>query len=127
MPGPIRLQRIADRIREDISELLLREIRDPRLHGVYVTDVRIDRELRYADIYVSTVDGSQRSHEVLEGLEASSGFIRRILTQNIHLRAFPRLRFHWDDTPQRAEHIERLLREIREKSHQGEGDGSTNL
>ncbi|MEJ5240226.1 MAG: 30S ribosome-binding factor RbfA [Anaerolineales bacterium] len=120
MPSPVRLQRIADRIREDLSELLLHEIRDPRLRGVYVTDVRVDRELSYADIYVSTVDASPRREEVLAGLEASSGFIRHVLTQNIHLRTFPRLRFHWDETPQRAEHIEALLRQIREKSQQDE-------
>ncbi len=124
MPSPVRLQRIADRIREDISELLLHEIRDPRLRGVYVTDVRLDRELHYADIYVSTVDASQRREEVLAGLEASSGFIRHVLTQNIHLRTFPRLRFHWDDTLERAEHIETLLRQIREKS-QSDDRGST--
>lgn len=115
MPGTVRLQRIAERIREEISELLLREIRDPRLRGVYVTDVRIDRELAYADIYVSTVDGSARTQEVLEGLEASRGFIRHALTQSIHLRTFPQLRFHWDETPARADHIERLLSRLREK------------
>ncbi len=125
MPDPVRLQRIADRIREDVSELLLHEIRDPRLRGVYVTDVRIDRELNYADIYVSTVDGAQRREEVLAGLEASSGFIRHALTQSIHLRTFPRLRFHWDDTLERAEHIETLLRQIREKS-QRDDSGSKN-
>jgi ribosome-binding factor A len=113
MPSNIRLQRIADRIRQDLSELLIREISDPRLHQVFITDVKVDRELAFADIYVSAVEGSVRSAEILEGLDHASGFLRRALASHIELRAFPRLRFHWDPTPEHADHIEHLLSEIR--------------
>ncbi len=118
MPTGIRLQRIADRIRQELSEMLLQELNDPRLHIVYVTDVRVDRELAYADIYVSSVagEGQQRSKEVLAGLESASGFIRRALASRIRLRVFPRLRFHWDPTPENADRIERKLAELREKT-----------
>ena len=50
MPSGIRLQRIADQIRQEISEILIREINDPRLQQIYVTDVKVDRELAYADV-----------------------------------------------------------------------------
>lgn len=115
MPTGIRLQKIADRIREEMSELLLREISDPRLHQIFVTDVRVDRELAYADVYVSAVEGKARSAEVLAGLESASGFLRRALAARVELRVFPRLRFHWDPTPENADHIESLLRQLREK------------
>jgi len=115
MPSGIRLQRIADRIRLELSEMLIREINDPRLKLIYVTDVKIDRELAYADIYVSAVEGVSRSKDVLAGLEAASGFIRRALASRVELRAFPRLRFHWDMTPENADHIERILADLREK------------
>jgi ribosome-binding factor A len=115
MPSGIRLQRIADRMRQELSEMLIREISDPRLHLIYVTDVKVDRELAFADIYVSAVEGVERSSEVLEGLESASGFIRRTLANRIELRTFPRLRFHWDPTPENADHIEKLLSELREK------------
>lgn len=115
MPSGIRLQRIADRIRQELSEMLLREISDPRLHQVFVTDVNVDRELAYADVYVSAIEGVDRSGEVLSGLESASGFIRRTLAGRIELRTFPRLRFHWDPTPENADRIEKVLAELRSK------------
>jgi len=115
MPSGVRLQRIADRIRQELSEMLIRELNDPRLKLIYITDVKIDRELAYADIFVSAVEGVSRSKDVLAGLESASGFIRRTLASRIELRAFPRLRFHWDMTPENADHIEKILAELRNK------------
>lgn len=115
MPSGVRLQRIADRIRLEFSEMLIKEISDPRLHQIYLTDVKIDRELAYADIYVSAIEGLSRSKDVLAGLESASGFIRRTLASRVELRAFPRLRFHWDVTPENADHIEKLLADLRAK------------
>jgi len=115
MPSGIRLQRIADRIRLELSEMLIREISDPRLKQIFVTDVKIDRELAYADIYVSAIEGVSRSKDVLAGLESASAFIKRTLASRVDLRAFPRLRFHWDMTPENADRIEKKLAELREK------------
>lgn len=117
MPSGVRLQRIADRIRQEISEMLIREISDPRLKLIYITDVKIDKELTYADIYVSAVEGVSRSKDVLAGLESASGFIRRTLASRVELRAFPRLRFHWDMTPENADRIEKKLAELRNKNN----------
>ncbi len=115
MARPIRVQRIAERIREELSELLLYATTDPRLAGVSVTDVTLDRELAYATIYVSTVEGSVRADEVLSGLEHAVGFIRFQLSQRIELRVFPQLRFKWDPTPERAERMEELFAQLREE------------
>ena len=120
MPSGIRLQRIADRIREEISEMLIREISDPRLHQIFITDVKVDRELAFADIYVSAVEGSVRSAEIIAGLEHASGFLRHELSARVELRAFPRLRFHWDPTPENADHIERLLADLRKNERPAE-------
>lgn len=114
MPSPLRLQRIADRIREELSEMVVRNISDPRLDGISITGAKVDRELTYADIYVSAVEGHERAPEILAGLQHASGFLRHKLAERIELRVFPRLRFHWDPTPERADHIERLLAELRE-------------
>jgi len=113
MPSGIRLQRIGDRIRQDLSEMLIREISDPRLYQIFITDAKVDRELAFADIYVSAVEGSARSAEILDGLEHASGFLRHELAARIQLRVFPRLRFHWDPTPENADRIERLLADLR--------------
>ena len=112
MPSPIRLRKIADRIKEDLSELLIYEVADPRLSGVMVTDVNVDRELYYANIYVSAIEGRERSKEVLEGLECASGFLRSQLAAGIELRTFPRLRFYWDPTPENADRIETLIKQL---------------
>jgi ribosome-binding factor A len=77
--------------------------------------VRVDKELAFADIYVSAVEGAERSKEVLAGLKSATGFIRRALSQRIELRTFPRLRFHWDPTPENADHIEKLLNQLKDK------------
>jgi ribosome-binding factor A len=115
MPSGVRLQRIADRVRQELSEMLIREINDPRLHQIFITDVKIDKELAFADVYFSAIEGTGRSAEILAGLVSASGFIRRALSARVEVRAFPRLRFHWDPTPENADHIEKVLAGLREK------------
>jgi len=105
----LRAQRIGDRIREELSELLVYDISDPRLKGVSITDVRVDREVAYADVFVSALEGQQRSAEILEGFEHAIGFIRYELSHRIDLRTFPRLRFRWDPTYERADKIDKLI------------------
>lgn len=121
MPSEVRLQRIADRIREEISEMLIYDLRDPRLQGASITDVTVDRELVVADVYVSALEGSERSQEILAGFEKARGFIRTELARRLSLRTVPRLRFHWDPTPENADRIERLLAQIR-KSEEEKGE-----
>jgi ribosome-binding factor A len=119
MPSPTRLQRIADRFREEFSEMLLRDLSDPRLKDVYVTDVKVDRELSFADLFLSALEGEARSRDIMEGVSSATGFIRKTLASRIQLRSFPHLRFHWDPTPENADRIERMLAELHHGS-QGE-------
>jgi ribosome-binding factor A len=115
MPSKLRLTKIGERIQEEISEMLVRqEISDPRLLGVTITDVKVDRELAFASVYVSALEGSERSKEILQGFESASSYIRKLLSMRIELRAFPRLRFFWDPTPERADRIEQILSTIRD-------------
>jgi ribosome-binding factor A len=121
MPSKLRLQRIADRIRQELSEMLLTRVNDPRLNGISITDVKVDRELAFGDIYVSAVEGVKRSQEILDGVEHASGFLRHELAARIDLRVFPRLRFHWDPTPENADHIEKLLATLRQPAKDAKG------
>ncbi|RIK53251.1 MAG: 30S ribosome-binding factor RbfA, partial [Chloroflexi bacterium] len=89
MPSGIRIKRIEDRIQQEVSELLIHEVNDPRLKQIFITDVKVDRELAYAEVYVSAVEGVSRSAEVLAGLESASGYLRRILSSRMELRSFP--------------------------------------
>lgn len=96
--------------------MLIKEVSDPRLSGISVTDVKVDRELAFADVFVSAVEGQARSKEVLAGLHSAAGFLRHELAGRIDLRTFPILRFHWDPTPERADHIERMLASLRDQA-----------
>jgi len=95
--------------------MLIHEISDPRLKQIFVTDVKIDRELAFADVYVSAIEGASRSTEIIAGLESASGYLRRSLSSRVEMRAFPKLRFHWDPTPENADQIEKVLARLREK------------
>ena len=119
MVSKMRVQRIAERIYEELSQLLIHDVKDPRLSGVFITGVKIDRELAYADIYVSATEGSQRADEIIQGFEHASGFFRSELASRVNLRIFPRLRFHWDPTPERAAHIEDLIASLHQDSPPG--------
>ncbi len=120
MVSKLRLRRINERMKEELATMLLYEVADPRLQGVTVTDVSVDRELAYADIFVSAVEGSERKDEILAGLEHARGFLRSQLAARVEIRQMPRLRFHWDPTPERAERIEQLLKQIAQEREQKE-------
>jgi ribosome-binding factor A len=112
MVSKMRSQRIAERIFEELSTLLIMEVADPRLTNVSITHVSVDRELAFAKIFVSSYEGSSVSEDILEGLNHAKGFLRRKLAQLIPLRSFPQLRFYWDPIPERADHIDKLLDDL---------------
>jgi len=120
----MRAERIADRIREVLSEMLIQEVADPRLYGVSVTDVQVDKELAFASIYVSAVEGSSRSEEILDALTHARGYLRSELARRISLRSFPQLRFNWDPTFEKAERIEELIASLHNESADSIGDSS---
>lgn len=105
----IRQERTADQIQEILSEVFLRELRDPRLDGVTVTEVVIDRELQYADVYVNALGDDDRQAEVLAGLASAAGFLRREVAHGLDLRSAPILRFHWDPRLRFVEEVDSLL------------------
>lgn len=105
----IRQKRTAERIRIILSELVVREMRDPRLQDITFTEVRIDRELQYADIYVNALGDDSREAEVMDALVGATGYLRRELAPRLTLRTVPHLHFHWDPSLAHAERISQLL------------------
>lgn len=108
----IRQQRTAEQLRVIFSELFLRELSDPRLHGITVTDVQIDRELEHADIYVSALGDESRENDVMAALSSAEGFLRRELSGRIRLRKVPQLHFHWDPTLAHIQEVESILNSL---------------
>ena len=109
MVSEARANRIANRIQEELSEIILKRVSDPRLTDVSITDVKVDKELAYANIYFSALEGTKRVDEILKGFKSARGFLRSELASRINLRTFPRLRFHWDPTFEHAERIDKLI------------------
>ena len=105
----IRQQRTAEQIRVILSELTLRQMRDPRLQDLTITDVTIDRELQYAVVYVNALGDDSREAEVMAALQRARGFFRHELASRLDLRTVPQLHFHWDSTMAHAENISQLL------------------
>jgi ribosome-binding factor A len=124
MTSEERARRVANRIYEEVADLLLREVSDPRLRQINVTGVDVDRELAYATIYVSGMDPQTQMDEVMRALEGAKGFLRSQLASRIRLRIFPELRFRHDTTNERVARIEELLAQIHEELDDVEEDGS---
>ncbi|MCB9457238.1 MAG: 30S ribosome-binding factor RbfA [Anaerolineaceae bacterium] len=108
----IKQDRMAERIQEILSELLLREVADPRLQHITVTEVKLDRELMFANIYINALAEETREAEVMAGLERAKGFLRREVGRRIRLRSVPDLVFHWDYALERGERIAQLLENL---------------
>ncbi len=116
MVSESRSVRIANRIKRDLTLLFLHEVSDPRLAGINITSVEVDREVSYADIYVSAMDGDERKLEIMAALKRAGGFIRSELAHSIsHLRTFPQVRFYWDPIPERVDRIDKILAELDEE------------
>ena len=105
----VRQKRTADQINVILSELILREVRDPRLQHLTITEVLIDRELQFVDIYVSALGDDSREDEVMDALNGASAYFRRVLAPRLNLRTVPQLHFHWDLTLAHAERVSQLL------------------
>ena len=115
MVSKTRIQKIEERIFEELSTILLMEVSDPRLDTVSITKVRVDRELAFANIYVNSLEGSESTDEVLAGLKHAAGYLRSELAHRIQMRHTPRLRFYWDPSPEHADRIDQLIASLHEQ------------
>lgn len=114
-----RLERVNQLIKEEISELLQRELKDPRLGFVTVTEVEVSKDLRAAKVFVSILGPEEEWRATLEALEGARGFIRGWLVRRLRMRVVPQLSFRPDRSMAHAAHILSVLTELR----QGEGSG----
>lgn len=108
-----RIERVDSLMRHEISELLQRQIKDPRLSQfVAVTEVSTSPDLRYAKVFVSCMGSEEEKQEMMSGLEAAANFLRNQLVKRLRLRRIPELSFHWDDSIERGTHLLQLIDEL---------------
>lgn len=108
----IKQGRMSDRIHQILSALLLRDVSDPRLREVSVTDVKLDPELMYATVYVIALGDATREQEVMAAFRRASGFLRREVGKRIRLRHTPELHFRWDRAFEQADRINKIISEL---------------
>ena len=107
-----RLARLNEQLKREISELVLRKVRDPRVGLVTITSVEVAGDLGSARVYVRTQDPNDELNESLAGLEAAAPFLRRELGRSLHLRRVPELRFQQDHSLAQARRIEEILSDV---------------
>ncbi len=111
-----RSDRIADLLREEVANMILFEIKDPRVQGlVTIISVKVTKDLRHADFFVSVRGGEKEEESALLGLGKASSFIRRTLGRRIRMRRIPELHFKIDETVKAQEHLEELFKKIHEE------------
>ena len=108
-----RIQRVSSLMRQEISGLLQRQVKDPRLGNfITVTEVVTSSDLKYAKVFVSGISDKVEKQEVLSVLASASGFFRRELARHLKLRYTPELSFQWDDSIERGDHLLQLIDEL---------------
>mgnify|MGYP001398705302 CR=1 FL=1 len=117
-----RAERVAELMKAELSEIIRRELKDPRIGFVSITRVKISRDMRHAKIFLSVLGSPEEQQATLEGMESAKGFLRSELAGRIRIHHMPELQFVLDDSLEYAAKIERQLAQIREQL-QGETSG----
>lgn len=118
MPN-FRKQRVAELLKQVISDIVAFQSKDPRLEGITITDVRMAGDLKSANVYFSCLaDGRPEAHQ--EGLEAAEGFIRTCLRKEVDLKYIPKLEFRYDTSFDYYDKIDRLLKGLHEPEESNE-------
>jgi ribosome-binding factor A len=109
-----RVDRIEEQLRIELSEILERELQDPRVHFVTVTGVKVSPDLGHARVFVSVLGGADERKKALQGLRSASSFVRRSLSKRLHhLRKIPELVFDYDESIDKGLRIDELLDQIK--------------
>ena len=106
--GQGRPQRIGDLIQRELSDLLVREVRDPRVGMVTLTSVDVSPDMSHAQVFFTLLD-KDHLDEVEQGLARAAGFLRSQLAKRVTLYSIPELRFQYDESIERADRLSRLI------------------
>lgn len=116
-----RINRISEEVRRVVSDLLLSEIKDPRISGMpSVNRVNVTKDLKFAKIYVSVLGNEEEKANTIKGLESAKGFIRKEIGRRIDLRHVPEPLFFLDETIEQAIHMSKLIDEVNKDIHERE-------
>lgn len=110
-----RARRVGELIKEELSELIRREVKDPRVGFVTITGVDVTPDLRYATIYISVLGSNKEREDSLKILQKTGGFLRKELAKRIRLKYFPELKFEFDRSIESALRIEKIIKKLQQE------------
>lgn len=113
--GYNRADRVADQIRMEVADILMRKIKDPRVRSVTVTDVELTNDLRLARVFVTALGTDAEKREIFAGLVKATGFVRSELGRRVTLRYLPEIVFLEDISGPRGDRVLQLLEELHDK------------
>lgn len=115
-----RTTRVGDYLRESLAEIIRSQMRDPRVGMLSVNDVRVSRDLSYADVFVTSLQANDEEsrRELIEVLERAAGFLRTAVARDSTMRTTPKLRFHYDQVAVDGDRMESLIRSAVEADHE---------
>jgi ribosome-binding factor A len=106
--GQGRTQRLGDLIQRDLSELIRLELRDPRVGMLTITSVDVSPDMSHAKVFFTMLE-KDKLEDTLHGLKRSSGFLRSQIAKRIKMYTTPELRFEYDESVERGDHLSRLI------------------
>jgi ribosome-binding factor A len=106
-----RTDRVAEALQALVADLLLREIKDPRIGLVTITGVKVTPDLRHARIFFSCLGDAAQRAQSLKGLTSAAGFVRSQVARKLNLRVAPEIVFEFDPGLEQAERVARLLKD----------------
>ncbi|MFH0839177.1 MAG: 30S ribosome-binding factor RbfA [Candidatus Omnitrophota bacterium] len=109
-----RPERVAELIKEALTLILRDKVKDPHIGFVTITEVKLTGDLRFARVYVSIMGDETAKQKTIASIERATGFIRRQLGERIRIKFVPELRFIIDDSLDRSQHIDDILKKIKE-------------
>lgn len=115
-----RTEKVADLIRKEVSEMLLRVVKDPRIGLVTITQVKVTEDYRLARIRFSVPGTSEERERSQKGLDSARGYIRKELARRINLRYTPEILFEFDPSIEYAIHIGEVLQSLKKKENPDE-------
>ena len=111
MSASERMRRVDEAMREVLSDVITQDLRDPRVGFVTVTAVDTAPDLRQARVHVSVLGTDKQRRRSMDAIESARGYLQKQVAGQLRLKYTPQLSFHYDDTAERADRLERLLRE----------------
>src|SRR5208282_459428 len=100
----------------ELSQMLIRDLKDPRLRGITLTSVKMSDDLRHGRVFFSHLEGHTRAAEAIRGFRSADGFIRRSIGRALTLRHTPDFAYEFDAGPETAARLDALLREERSRT-----------